>query len=90
MSEVPPNILAGAAEAANHGLRFCQIIDASIEAHSGGSDGAYGLLDVSGPPEHVGRVIAAYLAEAEIGNGAVLSIDGGKFAYLNVRFRICN
>lgn len=65
------------------GRRY-RIDDASIEADSGGSDGAYDLLRlISTDADEIGQLIAAYLQDAGLTN-----TGPGEALFLNVRIRI--
>lgn len=69
--------------------RFCVIDMASIEDEDGAGDGAYGLHDVCGTPEEIGKAIAETLAECDMSMGPAWSyIDNGEPLYLNIRIKV--
>lgn len=70
-------------------MRHCAIVSASIEDASGGGDGAYDLLDVTGSPAQIAKAIKDCLKYADMCRGPDWTYigDGDAELYLNVRIK---
>jgi hypothetical protein len=72
----------------DHSSRHCRIVNASVYAEDGGSDGAYDLHGHVGSPQELGAAIADGLATLEMARGGISRAIEDRDETLEVRLSI--